>query len=58
MMVCEQGICILTDRINLLFIFHPHSVEPSIACQKMIKVGRWALFLSTFNYVIEHVDGD
>ena len=58
MMLCEQGIRIFTDHKNLLFTFHPLSVDPSIARNEMMKVTRWALFLSTFNYVIEHVDGD
>lgn len=58
MLICDQGIHIFTDHKKLLFTFHPLSVEPSIARHKMMKVARWALFLSTFNYCIEHVDGD
>ena len=58
LMVCEKGIHIFTDHKNLLFTFQPLSVEPSIARHKMMKVARWALFLSTFNYVIAHVDGE
>lgn len=57
-MICEQEIGIFTDHKNLLFTFYPHSVETSIACHKIMKVARCALELSTFNYVIEHVDGD
>lgn len=45
----EQWIRTFTDHKFLLFTFHPHLLEPSIARHKMMKVERWALFLSTFN---------
>lgn len=54
-MVCKEGIHIFTDHKNLLFAFHPLSVEPTVARHKISKVARWALFMSTFHYVIEHV---
>lgn len=33
-------------------------MEPSLGRHKVLKVIRWALFLSGFNYRIEHVPGD
>lgn len=58
MMICGQCIHIFTDHKNLLFTFHPLSVEPALARHKISKVTRWALYLSTFSYTIEHVSGD
>lgn len=55
---CDPCIRIFTDHRNLLFTFNPYAVEPSTPRQKVLKVLRWALFLSTFNYTIEHVAGD
>lgn len=57
MMICEQGVRVFTDHRNLLFAFHPYSIEPSIARQKVMKVVRWELYLSAFQYHIEHVEG-
>ena len=47
-----------TDYHNSLFAFSPVSMEPSLRRHKVPKVIRWALFLSAFNYRIEHVPGD
>lgn len=57
-MICEQGTHIFTDQKNLLFTLHLFSVQPTIVRHKMMKVARWALFLSTFNFAIEQVDGE
>jgi len=48
---------IFTDHRNLLFVFAPLALEPSLGLHIVSKVQRWALFLSRFSYVIEHVDG-
>lgn len=42
----------------MLFTFHQLSVESAIVHHNMMKVRRWALFFSTFKYLIEHVDGE
>ncbi len=49
---------IYTDHRNLLFVFAPLTLEPTLGRHIISKVQRWALFLSRFSYVIEHVDGD
>lgn len=49
---------VFMDQKNLLLTFHPVLAEPSIACNKIMKVAIWTLFLSTFGYVIEHVHRD
>ena len=49
---------IFTDHRNLLFVFAPLVVEPKLRRHIVSKVQRWALFLSTFPYVIEHIRGE
>lgn len=48
---------IYTDHRNLLFVFAPLALQPALGRHIVSKVQRWALFLSRFPYVIEHVDG-
>ena len=48
---------VYTDHKNPLFIFAPLTLEPALGRHVVSKLQRWALFLSRFSYVIEHVDG-
>ena len=48
---------IFTDHRNLLFVFCPSAVEPALGRHVFSKVQRWALYLSKFDYVIEHIPG-
>lgn len=57
-MACEENVRTLTDHRNLLFIFRTSSIEPFLARHAVFKVIRWALYLSTFSFIIEHADGD
>ena len=58
MLQCESLIRIFTDHRNLLFVFCPSILDPSLGRHKAMKVMRWAIFLSQFSYKIEHVDGE
>ena len=58
LLACDPTTCIFTDHRNLLFTFNPIAMEPSLGRHKVLKVIRWALFLSAFKYRIEHVPGD
>ena len=57
MFACEDNIHIYTDHRNLLFVFDPLSLKPSLGRHVVNKVYRWALYLSRFTYTIEHVEG-
>lgn len=57
LLACDPAIRAFTDHRNLLFTFNPIAMEPSLGTHKVLKVIRWALFLSAFNYRIEHVPG-
>ena len=48
---------VFTDHRNLLFVFAPLAFEPALGRHIVAKVQRWALFLSRFDYLIEHIDG-
>ena len=47
-----------TDHANLVYIFDPRRQNPGISRQTANKLMRWALKLSGFRYVIEHIAGD
>lgn len=58
MLMCELDTRIFTDHRNLLFLFAPSTLEPSLGRHKVLKVLRWAVFLFQFMYRIERVDGE
>ena len=49
---------IFTDHRNLLFVFAPRALEPALGRHIVSKVQRWALYLSRFSYIIEHIRGE
>lgn len=49
---------IFTDHLNLKYIYNPHSVDSSLARHVVHKLQRWALKLSVFKYVIEHIKSE
>lgn len=57
MLLGHTSVRVFTDHRNLLFVFAPLSLEPSLGRHIVSKVQRWALYLSKFSYVIEHVSG-
>lgn len=48
---------VYTDHRNLMFVFAPLALEPTLGRHIVSKVQRWALFLLRFPFVIEHVSG-
>ncbi len=53
----ESPVHISTDHRNLLFVFSPHALEPALGRNVVSKVQSWALHLSKYQHVIEHIDG-
>ncbi len=43
---------------NLVYLFDPYGRNPGIARHTASKLMRWAIKLSAFRYVIEHVPGE
>lgn len=49
---------LFTDYNNLIFIFDPLAVVADLGETSVWKVLRWAVLLSSYNYVCHHIDGD
>lgn len=58
MLLGHSNTHVFTDHRNLLFVFAPLVLEPALDRHIVSKVQRWALYLSRFNYVIEHIKGE
>ena len=54
----RSDIRVLTDHRNLLFVFAPRALEPTLGRHVVSKVQRWAFYLSRFDYSIEHIRGE
>lgn len=57
-LIAAQDIRVYTDHRNLLYIFKPKEINPSTPQYVVSKVQRWALYLSQYQYTIEHVPGE
>ncbi|CAN8061293.1 unnamed protein product [Agarophyton chilense] len=53
----EYPVHVFTDHRNLLFVFAPTARQPSLGQHVVAKIHRWAIFLSRFEYIIEHIPG-
>lgn len=58
MLMSNNPTHVFTDHRNLLFVFAPLAVEPTLGRHIASKVQRWALYLSRFSYTIEHISGE
>jgi len=58
MLLSENDTRIFTDHLNLLFIFNPLAVDPTLKRHIVSKVQRWSMALYRFSYVIEHIPGE
>jgi RNase H-like domain found in reverse transcriptase/Integrase zinc binding domain len=54
----NESFRIFTDHRNLVYIYNPLWVDQTLARHTVHKLQRWALKLSVFNYVIEHIVGE
>ena len=58
LLIRPKGFYLFTDHSNLVFIFNPERVQPSMSKNATNKVKRWAIALSVFDYTIAHIDGE
>lgn len=56
-MVAGREVRLFTDHANLIYIFDPVGQNPGLARHTANKLMRWALKLSGYRYVIEHLSG-
>lgn len=58
LLMASDNTRLYTDHSNLLYVFHPRSMEPGLGRHVVSKLQRWALYLSQFQYCIEHIRGE
>jgi hypothetical protein len=58
LLLSHDEFSILSDHLNLTYIFNPLSVDPTLARHVVHKLQRWALKMSVFSYRMEHVMGE
>lgn len=56
--VTPRGFDLFTNHSNLSFSFHPLSFMPDFSESNVRKVLRWAIRLSTYNYVCFHIHSE
>jgi RNase H-like domain found in reverse transcriptase len=54
---CPAGFSLFSDRRNLVYIFDPRGQNPGLAQHSEARALRWALNISSYNYVIEFIPG-
>ena len=54
----DQKVQVFTDHRNLLFSYSPLCSEPILGSHAVSEVQIWAMYLSRFEYNIEHLDAD
>jgi hypothetical protein len=58
LLLSHDEFSILSDHLNLTYIYNPLSEDPSLARHVVHKLQRWALKMSVFSYRMEHVMGE
>lgn len=58
MLLGGHKIHVFTDHRNLLYIFATRALDANLGRHIISKVQRWAIYLSRFEFVIEHIDGE
>jgi hypothetical protein len=57
LLLSHDEFSILSDHLNLTYIYDPLSADPTLARHVVHKLQRWALKMSVFSYVMVHVMG-
>jgi hypothetical protein len=58
LLLSHDEFSILSDHLNLTYIYNPLSADPTLARHVVHKLQRWALKMSVFSYRMEHVIGE
>jgi RNase H-like domain found in reverse transcriptase len=58
LLLSHDEFSILSDHLNLTYIYNPLSENPTLARHVVHKLQRWALKMSVFSYRMEHVMGE
>ena len=57
-LVMGREVSVYTDHANLVQLYDPYGKHPSIPRHTASKLMRWAIKLSAFRYVVEHLPGE
>lgn len=57
-LIAGRTVSIYTDHVNLVYMYDPYGRNPGIGHHTAKKLMRWALKLSAFRYVVEHIPGE
>jgi RNase H-like domain found in reverse transcriptase len=58
LLLSHDEFSILSDHLNLIYIYNPLSADPTLARHVVHKLQRWALKVSVFYYRMQHVMGE
>jgi RNase H-like domain found in reverse transcriptase len=58
LLLAAEQFSILSDHLNLKYMYAPLTLDPSLARHTVRKIQRWALKLATYNYRIEDIAGE
>jgi RNase H-like domain found in reverse transcriptase/Reverse transcriptase (RNA-dependent DNA polymerase) len=58
LLLSHDEFSILSDRLNLTYIYNPLSADPTLARNVVHNLQRWELKMSMFSYRMEHVMGE
>jgi RNase H-like domain found in reverse transcriptase/Reverse transcriptase (RNA-dependent DNA polymerase) len=58
LLLSHDEFSILSDHLNLTYIYNPLSADPTLARHVVHKLQRWALKMPVFSYRMEHVMGE
>jgi RNase H-like domain found in reverse transcriptase len=58
LLLSHDEFSILSDHLNLTYIYNPFSADPTLARHVVHKLQRWALKVSVFSYRMDHVMGE
>ena len=57
-LVVGHTVSIYTDHANLVYMYDPYGRNPGISRHTASKLMRWAIKLSAFRYVVQHLPGE
>jgi hypothetical protein len=58
LLLSHDEFSILSEHLNLTYIYNPLSADPTLARHVVLKLQRWAPKTSVFSYRMEHVMGE
>jgi hypothetical protein len=58
LLLSHDEFSILSDHLNLTYIYNPLSANPTLSRHVVHMLQRWALKMSVFSYCMEHVMGE